>query len=131
MKSFILILTLCFSSWLFADSPDASKAATHWLSTIDSGKYKDSWSNTGAFFKSQVTQGEWHKTLNGVRAPLGPLISRTQITSKAYNTLPGVPDGEYVIVQFKTQFEHKKTAIETLTLSKNEGQWQPVGYFIK
>nr|WP_254053192.1 DUF4019 domain-containing protein [Shewanella sp. WE21] len=34
-------------------------------------------------------------------------------------------------MQFQTEFEYKKLATETLTLSKTSGQWLPVGYFIK
>jgi hypothetical protein len=47
-------------------------------------------------------------------------------------TLPGVPDGEYVVVQFDTSFEKKKTAIETVTPMKEpDGRWRVSGYFIK
>ncbi|WP_284246221.1 DUF4019 domain-containing protein [Thalassotalea insulae] len=35
------------------------------------------------------------------------------------------------MIQFQTEFQNKKSAIETLTLSKSRGNWLPVGYFIK
>jgi len=47
-----------------------------------------------------------------------------------YDSLPGTPDGEYVIIQFQSQFMNKEQAVETISLSKNSGQWQPLGYFI-
>lgn len=70
--------------------------------------------------------------MQAVRKPLGKLISRN-VQMKIYKTvMPGAPDGEYVIIQFKTSFENKKTAIETITpmMDKN-GKWRVSGYFIK
>jgi len=58
-------------------------------------------------------------------------VSRTELCSKEYTSLPGVQDGEYLIIQFKTDFQNKKSLTETVTLSKSSGEWLPVGYFIK
>jgi hypothetical protein len=71
--------------------------------------------------------------LNATRAPLGKLISRS-VKSAAYKTsLPGMPDGKYVVIQYETAFEHKKSAIETVTPSLGEDgrQWRVSGYFIR
>lgn len=53
--------------------------------------------------------------------------------SARYRTsVPGAPDGEYVVVQFKTSFDKKAKAIETVTPMKDpDGQWRVAGYFIK
>jgi hypothetical protein len=46
--------------------------------------------------------------------------------------LPGAPDGEYVVIQFETSFENKKSAIETVTpMIEINGGWRVSGYFIK
>jgi len=57
----------------------------------------------------------------------------TQVISKKYMTsLPGAPDGEYVVIQYKTSFENKKDAVETVTPMKDEdGVWRVSGYYIK
>jgi len=45
---------------------------------------------------------------------------------------PLPPDGEYVVIQFKTSFENKKAAIETITpMLDKDGKWKVSGYFIK
>jgi hypothetical protein len=45
--------------------------------------------------------------LKAVRKPLGKVISR-EVKSKSHHTsLPGAPDGEYVVIQFDTSFENK------------------------
>jgi len=66
------------------------------------------------------------------RKPLGRLISR-KVQTKSYKTsLPGAPDGEYVVIQFETSFENKKTAIETVTpMMDKDGKWRVSGYYIK
>jgi hypothetical protein len=46
--------------------------------------------------------------------------------------LPGAPDGEYVVFQFDTQFEHKRAAVETVTPMRDpDGSWRVSGYFIR
>jgi Protein of unknown function (DUF4019) len=50
---------------------------------------------------------------------LGKVNSRTELGAKEYKALPGVPDGEYLVIQFQTDFHNKKSATETLTLSKS------------
>ena len=68
----------------------------------------------------------------GVRQPLGKMLSR-KIKSTQYETsLPGAPDGEYVVIQYNTSFEHKESAIETVTpMLEQDGKWKVSGYFIK
>ncbi|RPI50795.1 MAG: DUF4019 domain-containing protein [Acidobacteria bacterium] len=44
----------------------------------------------------------------------------------------GEVDGEYVVFQFGTSFEHKAAAIETVTAVKDsDGAWRVGGYFVK
>jgi hypothetical protein len=66
------------------------------------------------------------------RKPLGKLISRKITKTKESSTLPGAPDGRYVVMSFKTAFEQKKSAIETVTfMLDSDGKWKAAGYFIK
>jgi hypothetical protein len=49
----------------------------------------------------------------------------------ALRTLPGAPDGEYVVIQYATRFEHKPSIIETVTpMLDKDGSWKVSGYFI-
>ena len=99
-------------------NPDAEKAAIEsarvWLELIDSEKYADSWDEAAEYFKSAITKDKWQQTIQAVRNPLGKTVSR-ELKSQRYKTsLPGAPDGEYVVIQYKTSFEDKKDAIETI-----------------
>ena len=66
------------------------------------------------------------------REPLGKVISR-ELTNQTYKTsLPGAPDGEYVVMEFTTAFTNKKSAIETITpMLDEDGQWRVAGYYIR
>ena len=110
----------------------AVSAAEKWLRMIDEGKYAESWKGSAELFRNAVTQEQWVQSLQGVRKPLGKLLSRA-VKSKTYTTsLPGAPDGEYVVVEFATSFENKKSAVETVTPMKDkDGKWRVSGYYIK
>jgi hypothetical protein len=131
MKKLIVILSVLFSSVLWADGTAGVAAAKEWLKIVDSGEYAASWQKTDSFFKSQLPQANWDAALKQMRTPLGVVVSRTELSSKEYSALPGVPDGDYLVIQFQTDFQHKKSSTETLTMSKSSGNWLPVGYFIK
>jgi prophage tail gpP-like protein len=110
----------------------AISAAEKWLSMVDRGKYSDSWKEAAWYFRNAIKQEQWNQSLEAVRKPLGKLVSR-QVKSATYKTsLPGAPDGEYVVIQFDTSFENKKAAIETVTpMMDKDGKRRVSGYYIK
>jgi len=110
----------------------AVEAANAWLALIDDGKYGESWETAALYFKNAITKEKWEQTLTAVRNPLGQLVSR-YLSSKTYmSSIPGAPDGEYVVIQFKTSFENKKSGIETVTpMLDKDGNWRVSGYYIK
>ncbi len=130
----VLIAALLFANCAaFSQSADAAVDATHqWLAQVDDGNYAASWGNAAQFFKNAVSQEQWAKMLGTSRAPLGKVESRKLKSATYATSLPGVPDGQYVVVQYDTSFEHKKSAIETVTpMLEKGGQWRVSGYFIK
>lgn len=130
------ILVMLPASAVMAQGADKEKialvAAEKWLTLIDRGKYAESWKETAEYFKTAVKQEQWEQSLVAVRKPLGKLISR-KVKNKSYKTsLPGAPDGEYVVIQFQTSFEKKKSAVETVTpMMDKDGNWRISGYYIK
>jgi hypothetical protein len=56
-----------------------------------------------------------------------------KLKSAAYTkTLPGAPDGEYVVIRYESSFEHKQSAVETVTpMLDKDGVWRVSGYYIK
>ena len=133
----LVLMALVFSVvTAFAGNSEKEKAgvvsAEKWLGMVDSEKYSESWKEAAELFREAIKQEQWRQSLQAVRKPLGKLVKRT-IKTKTYKTfLPGAPDGEYVVIQFETSFEHKKSAIETVTpMMDNDGRWRVSGYYIK
>jgi hypothetical protein len=110
----------------------AVQAAQEWLATVDAGSYGESWQKAAGYFRNAVSNEQWQGMLSAVRAPLGAVQSR-QVKSSIFKTqLPGVPDGEYVVVQFATSFANKQDAVETVTPMRDaDGAWRVSGYYIK
>jgi hypothetical protein len=110
----------------------AQQSADAWLALVDSGKYADSWQEASQLFKAAVTKEQWQSKLRASRGPFGKMVSRELKSATYAKTLPGAPDGEYVVIQYESSFEHKQSAVETVTpMLDNDGKWRVSGYYIK
>ena len=110
----------------------AQDAALAWLSLVDRGLYDRSWEESATYFKGAVTRDSWVQSLNAARKPLGKNKSRTLLFSKYTRSLPGAPDGEYVVIQYSSTFEKKQSAEETITpMLDRDGKWRVSGYYIR
>ena len=110
----------------------AVDAAQEWLGLVDGGQFGESWEEAAGYFRNAISKDKWEQAMKAGRVPLGALVSRV-VKSKQYTTsVPGAPDGQYVVIQFSTSFENKGSAIETVTpMLDEDGSWRVSGYFIK
>lgn len=110
----------------------AVESAEPWLALVDQGQYARSWETASEFLKNSVDRKSFVKALNASRKPFGEVKSR-QLESKQYATsVPGAPDGRYVILQYKTVFANKKSAVETVTpMLDKDKKWKVSGYYVK
>ncbi|MFZ0817010.1 MAG: DUF4019 domain-containing protein [Candidatus Sulfotelmatobacter sp.] len=107
-------------------------SAESWLALVDSGNYSESWQEAAQSFKTVVSEEQWVKMAQAVREPLGNLLSRKMKSATSATTLPGAPDGQYVVIRYDSSFEHKQTAVETVTTMLDKGgKWRVSGYYIK
>jgi hypothetical protein len=130
-----LVLGLMCHSSLMA-GPDEERAgldsARAWLTLVDAGQYDKSWDQAASLFKESLSKDQWVQSLKTARMPLGKVISRTSASTTYTTSLPGVPDGKYVVIKYDTSFENKKSAVETVTpMLDKDGKWRVAGYFIK
>ena len=110
----------------------AAKAALQWLALVDEGKYSESWEEAAQLFKGTVTREQWGASLTAARKPLGRLVSRAVKSMTYVTSLPGAPDGEYLVIQYTSSFERKKSGVETVTpMLDKDGKWRVSGYYIK
>jgi Protein of unknown function (DUF4019) len=110
----------------------AQTSVETWLSLVDSQSYAASWDTAATFFRNAITQEKWQAPVQAARAPLARMKSRTLRSATSTTTLPGAPDGEYVVFQFNTSFEQKSAGVETVTaIREKDGTWRVGGYFIQ
>jgi hypothetical protein len=110
----------------------ALKSTDAWLSLVDQGKYGESWDAAAKAFQGVLARDKWKDALTAARQPLGKLVSRTFRSAERKTSLPGAPDGDYIVIQYRASFENKKSAVETVTpMREADGTWKVSGYFIK
>ncbi len=110
----------------------AVKASAQWLALVDGGRYAESWDESAQMFKAAVTREKWKDSLIAARKPLGKSISRSVLSKQFTTSLPGAPDGKYVVIQYASSFENKKSAVETVTpMLDKDGKWRVSGYYIR
>jgi hypothetical protein len=133
----VTCVSLLLLNWLPAFANEAAEkraleASDMWLKVSDSGRYSENWEMAAEPFRNAISKEQWSQSLNAVRKPLGKVLKRS-VKSKQYATsLPGAPDGEYVVIQYETSFEKKKSSIETVTpMLEKDGKWRVSGYYIK
>jgi hypothetical protein len=130
----VSLLVVTMASFVVAQekTKDAQAAAEAWLQLVDSGNYAQSWQEAASMFKTAITERDWEQKLKASRAPLGALVFRKLKSADYTTSLPGVPDGQYVVIRYDSSFANKKSAIETVTPMLDQGgQWRVSGYFIK
>lgn len=110
----------------------ARSAAALFLAETDRGSHGAAWDLAGAAFRSGVGRNGWQSAAEQVIKPLGALQQREPGSARATRTLPGAPDGEYLLLEYRSRFAAKAAATETVVMQKEaDGQWRVVGYFIR
>ena len=129
-----LSLVVCSQTLLADEAAEkaAQAAAEEWLALVDQGQYAESWGTAASYFKNAVPEMQWLQSMKAARQPLGKTIARRLKSATSTTSLPGAPDGQYVVIQYVTSFENKASAVETVTPMRDpDKQWRVSGYFIK
>jgi transcriptional regulator with XRE-family HTH domain len=110
----------------------ALQQGMNWLQLVDDEQYALSWDESGPIFKTSVTQTKWIEAMQLVRQPLGIVKSRELAMAQAPTTLPGLPEGDYLIITFSTAFDgNTSVSTETLSMVKVNDEYRAIGYFIR
>ena len=114
-----------------ASDQASTASAEAWARLLDGQHWAESWKSSGSVFRSRLTTADWTATIQPLRRQLGVVSSRSLKSVSSASSLPGVPDGEYKIVQFATVFANKPDAVETVVLTRESSGWKVDGYFIR
>ncbi|VVE46469.1 hypothetical protein PHO31112_04435 [Pandoraea horticolens] len=114
------------------DVRPALEAANLWLGLADLNRGQQSWEQTASAFQRAISAEDWAQSLSAARSPLGKVKSRKTKDAVFTRTIPGQPDGEYVVIQYDTVFEHKADAHEMVTMVLGiDSRWRVAGYLVR
>lgn len=111
---------------------EAIAASREWLSVVDAGQYGQSWDEAAALFKQHISKSQWERAVGDVRKQTGALKTREFESAQSAHQLPGVPDGDYVVIVYRSSFAAAPVATETVTPMRDaDGHWRVAGYLVK
>jgi hypothetical protein len=126
---------LLFMPPAFAQDPTVTQAqsvALSWLALVDAGNAKASWDAAGQKFRDAIDLARWTEGLAALRAPLGAMQTRTLHNAEFEKAVPGMPDGDYALLRFRTIFAGKPDGEESITMERGpDGMWAVVGYVVR
>ena len=133
---FILgIFLLC--SWTVSaaelDYPyEAKQVVDAFLIQVDNGQFGESWDGASPLFKANVSRPEWVRKMTCLDPLMGHVTQRTVKSAETRTSIPGAPDGKYLLIVLQSVFEHKEKAMETIILRWDEvSRWTVSGYFLR
>jgi len=115
------------------DTSEAMGVANQWLALVDAGRGRDAYGAAAESFQKGIEeQLKWEVAVDTVRNTLGGVVGRKLRSAHYTRTLPGAPEGEYVLIYFDTRFEKKALATELVTCEREkDGIWRVGGYWVK
>jgi len=110
----------------------AVEAAKAFLAQVDAGNYGDTWNNLASAQKNLIGKDSWSSLVGTNRQRFGKLSSRRLESTEPSTTLPGAPDGQYVVLTYESVFGGKRSALEIVTTTLDEdGKWKVLRYALR
>lgn len=113
---------------LTAAVESATIATQSWLDLIDKQRYGNAWDKSSELLKSSIGKDEWVIIMEQTRKPLGSVKSREVLDKRTAKNPQGLPEGDYMVMFYKTGFTQKAMAYELVTLYHENGEWRVVTY---
>lgn len=107
---------------------DAMPLTNQFLNLLDAGSYHEAYSTSGVSFKND--ESKFVSWFTNHRTPMGGVVRRTFTRSLHMTEFPSEPDGDYLEMRFKTEFENKKNGWEGVILKRSGENWKVIHYFI-
>jgi len=111
---------------------EAQQAVQAWLALFDSGKYEESWAQASQALKAIADKDQFIASLEIARGRVGKVVARKLKSSTFTTSLPGSPEGQYIVIQYESSFENLGSAIEVVVpMLDKDGKWRVSGYNVK
>jgi hypothetical protein len=108
----------------------AREAGEAWLELVDAADYEQSWEMASPMLQDQVTQEQWVGVGEQVDSQVGALESRIFSRGQYATSLPNVPEGEYVVLVYSSQFANAG-AQEIVVMAREDEDWNVAGYRVR
>jgi hypothetical protein len=108
----------------------AEAAAMAWVLLVDEGRADTSWQQSATMFRAGITESKWDSKVRAVREPLGSVRSRSLEGAAYSHDLHGAPGGDYVLVTYHTQFEHRVVVEKVAVVHEIDASWHVGDYTI-
>jgi len=125
-----LLLAACDSPTTTLREQAARNTAEKWLAKADGGDHAGTWDMTTPEFRVQIRKEDWKARQETFYQQLGRPTRRELIAAKYTTSVPGVPEGEYVLIQYRRPVSAGGPVLETITMRRAGDQWQTAGYWI-
>jgi hypothetical protein len=111
---------------------EANAAAIHFLNIVDNYVFGGAWLEMAGLVHDIVPQNVWADGMQAARVPLGTVHARRVTTHHPATALPHGTKGNFMVINYATQFAKKPNSIETVTLIMVEpiGEWRVVSYIV-
>jgi hypothetical protein len=109
----------------------AGQAAQRWLALFDTNNFDACWNALAPAARDQIGKADFSGSLAAVREQYGAAKSRRASKVTFTHKLPGAPDGDYVVLQYETDFANNAHAVETVVPMRTTDGWKVSGYFVR
>jgi hypothetical protein len=114
------------------DTSKAVQAAIAWAELVDNERYGDSFDAAAAMVRQSVPRLKWETSIQEARRVLGSFGGRKVRSLNYTRTMPGVPEGDYVVIEFQSLFANSPLTVEVIVpMRDRDGNWRVAGYAIR
>ncbi len=129
MKWIALIFIIACGSLKTDPKLEAEKSALKWFSYLDQGFYEQVFLNSSGYLRDRVNKGKMHDMFLNRMALLGKNKIRVKKEESVLNKYRGLGKGEYVSIDFISDFEQRINVSERVVLKKDGSHWRVFDYF--
>ncbi len=110
---------------------EAHSAGMAWLVLVDADDVAGTYDSAARRFHDAMPREQWGQALQAARDQFGRNLRRAIVSIQPSSGTPTTP-GEFVVMVFRSEFEKRPDAVETLTLERDaDGKWRVAGYLMR
>lgn len=114
------------------DRRAALEAATELLDLIDRGDFEAAWDRASPHAREKGDRASFVRQMPDVQRRLGAKVSREAQSTEFKTELPELPEGQYALFRFTSEFAEVGVVDEALSLQRlGDGEWGLLGYFVR